>query len=101
MPSPSSQLYKVPDHRVPISIYGLYASRKTFHQWPAHSSRRYETHRGCVSLVRVEPDGSGPLPDMCGVGVLLLNITRRECGVWVCRAESGRGECGELKALEL
>jgi len=59
--SPLYQIHvKVPDHRIP-----QYASRETFHQWHPLLASLRQTPRVRM-LVRVKPDGSGPLPDMCG-----------------------------------
>ena len=50
----------VPDHRMP-----LYSSRETFHRWHPLMSG-LEAKCRVRMLVRVKPDGSGPLTDMCG-----------------------------------
>ena len=50
----------VPDHRMP-----LYESKETFHRY--HPLMAALKREGKVRmLVRVKPDGSGPLGDMCG-----------------------------------
>ena len=58
---PSYQVHiKVADHRTPI-----YRSREVFHKWhPLMASLRVLP--SIRMLVRVKPDGSGPLVDMCG-----------------------------------
>ena len=51
---------KVNDHRTPI-----YASSETFHpKHPIFTALR--TSPRVRMLIRVRPDGSGPMPDMCG-----------------------------------
>ena len=59
--SPLYQVHiKVPDHRMPSN-----ATSETFHQWhPLLTSLR--TSPRVRALVRIRPDGSGPLYDMCG-----------------------------------
>ena len=51
---------KVPDHRMPI-----YETKERFHRYHAvlDALRRELKIR---VLIRVKPDGSGPLGDMCG-----------------------------------
>ena len=59
--SPLYQLHvNVPDHRIP-----LFASRETFHPWHPLITSLWGEPRVRM-LVRVKPDGSGPLTDMCG-----------------------------------
>ena len=50
----------VPDHRIPV-----YESRETFHRWHPLMTGLQEKSRVRM-LVRVKPDGSGPLTEMCG-----------------------------------
>jgi len=42
-----------------------FASRETFHRWHPLMARLQERPRVRM-LIRVKPDGSGPLTDMCG-----------------------------------
>ena len=57
---PVGSLLAVPDHLMP-----LYSSRETFHRWHPLMSG-LEAKCRVRMLVRVKPDGSGPLTDMCG-----------------------------------
>ena len=53
---------KVGDHRMP-----KFASRETFHCWhPLFASLEHSASPRVRMLIRVKPDGSGPLGDMCG-----------------------------------
>jgi len=53
---------KVGDHRMP-----KFASRETFHRWhPLFASLEHSASPRVRMLIRVKPDGSGPLGDMCG-----------------------------------
>ena len=50
----------MPDHRMPV-----YESRESFHRYhPLFAALR--TTGRVRMLLRVKPDGSGPLSDMCG-----------------------------------
>ena len=50
----------MPDHRTPIA-----ESRETFHEWhPLIAGLRAQP--SIRMLLRVRPDGLGPLADMCG-----------------------------------
>ena len=52
----------VPDHRIPI-----YESTELVHRWhPLFNSLRNAQVPSVRMLVRIKPDGSGPLGEMCG-----------------------------------
>lgn len=59
--NPNYQVHvKVPDHRIPI-----FESQELVHKWHAMIVGLKETP-AIRMLVRIKPDGSGPLGDMCG-----------------------------------